>query len=116
MYDDTLKIDTNNIKGYVHVVDTTQFDKLAQRHFDFVLNYNKITETIKTDHYITPTRKFFIGGGLLLSKQTPIYGIEAGLIYLDRHDRLFQGDIGVDINQQSYIKLGTYWKINLKKK
>jgi len=116
VYNDTLKIDSNGVKGYVDIIDTTQFNKLQQRHFDFNLSYNKIKETVIVNHYIPNARKLFIGGALLFTKGNPIYGGKVGLIYLDRQDRMYSGHIGIDINQQSFIEAGMYWKFNLKKK
>lgn len=116
VYDDSIKIDSNGIKGYVHIVDSTQFNQLGKRQFDYKLNYDKIKETVTIDHYIPPSRKLFMGGGLFGSKGFPIYGAEAGLIYLDRKDRLYQFTGKVDMNQQFSIGAGLYWKINLKKK
>lgn len=83
-YIDTLLLDSI---GYVHVLDTVQFNTLINRRYHYEYNLPVVTNTIT--HYPKPTRQLYFGGGL------NSLNLHTGLLYKTKKDRLIGINIGV---------------------
>lgn len=102
--------------GSITVKDTVVSNTITGRSLTYDLKYPVITEktTITIHEPYKPKRQLYIGGSLWGNQVSLINGASVGLIYKDRKDRMFGGNVGV-FNSQLNYGVSSYWKINLKK-
>lgn len=60
----------------------------------------------------SPVKQLYVGGGVYGNPLTPIKAVNVGLLYKDKHDRIFIASIGFD--GQPVYGFQTYWKIKFK--
>ena len=110
LYSDSVRIDTI---GYVKVTDTISQNQLLKRGYRINVKYPIITETI-----IKPAPKvkqFYVGGMLQGTKEAPVNGINAGILYKSKRDQILGVNAGFDRNGNVLYGVQSYWKITLKK-
>lgn len=113
-YSTTFSLDT---LGSVTVIDTVQTNSL--------IGNTLITDLIIPEKTITiiknpsPKRQFYVGAGItanniFISSEGIVsnVGIQAGVLYKDRKDRIIGANVGYD-GKMNY-SLNTYWKVKIK--
>ena len=108
IYKDSLVIDS---VGFVHVVDTVQFNTLLKRKYTYSFNLPTITKTVTTTNYAEPVKQLYVGLGV---STLGINSINAGIMYKSKSDQLYGVTISVNNNQLVY-GVQTYFKIKLHK-
>lgn len=112
-YEQKFKVDSI---GSITVKDTVVSNNITGRSLTYDLKYPVIKETttITIHEPYKPKRQLYVGGSLWGNQVSLINGVSVGLIYKDRKDRMFGGNVGV-FNSQLNYGVSSYWKINLKK-
>lgn len=113
VYADTLKLDT---LGYIAVADTTQFNKLLKRTYDYKYKIPTITETITITKYPKKRNQVYIGGGINVEQTMVPRSAELGLILKTKRDQIMGVKAGSDINGNVNYGFQSYWKIGKKDK
>ena len=96
--------------GNVTINDRIKENKLIASK---IITDLKIPERIITAT-LPPTRQIYVGGGIIGNEKEFINGIQAGMLYKDKHDRMFEGTI--IYNGQIQYSISSYWKIKLRHK
>lgn len=96
--------------GTASVFDTIVANMIIGNSVAFNLTVPERIVTITKPY--SPTRQFYVGGGLYGNPLTPIKSANVGLLYKDRRDRVFIGSVGFD--GQPVYGFQSYWKIKLK--
>jgi hypothetical protein len=111
-YQQKFKIDTI---GSITVKDTVVSNVITGRSLTYDLKYPVIKETttITIHEPYKSTRQLYVGGGIWGNQKAPISGANVGLLYKDRKDRVFGGNIGV-FNSELTYGVSSYWKIKLR--
>jgi hypothetical protein len=111
VYSDTLKLDT---LGYIAVADTTQFNKLLNRSYDYKYKIPTITEQITITKYPTKRNQVYIGGAINVDAKLAPSTAEVGLILKTKRDQIMGVKAGSDINGNVNYGFQSYWKIGSK--
>jgi hypothetical protein len=111
----TTKLPIDTI-GSVTITDTISKNTIAGRSYSYNLKYPVITNTVTIREPYNPQRKVYVGGGFQANKTDLINQFKAGLLYQDRHDRIFKANGTINMQAQVGIDLETYWKIRLRRK
>lgn len=108
---DTIKLDSI---GYVAIEDTVSENRIVSRKPSYSYRIPVITSTITVHEAYKPRNQVYLGGGLLLGPQLQPQGLEAGLLFKNKKDRIF--GIKGQYSFSTGVGLGAqaYWKINLK--
>jgi hypothetical protein len=110
IYVDTIKLDSI---GHIVVTDTLQYNRLRKRTCKYDYTIPVITKTV-TEY--KETRQLYMG--IQLSVETnPINYTNAqlGLLYKDKHDRVFGVHGGISYNQKPFVGVSSYWLIKTNK-
>lgn len=113
VYSDTLKLDT---LGYIAVADTTQFNKLLNRSYDYKYKIPTITEQITITKYPPKRNQVYIGGAINVDAKLAPSTAEVGLILKTKRDQIMGVKAGSDINGNVNYGFQSYWKIGKKDK
>jgi len=111
VYSDTLKLDT---LGYIAVADTTQFNKLLNRSYDYKYKIPTITEQITITKYPPKRNQVYIGGAINVDAKLAPSTAEVGLILKTKRDQIMGVKAGSDINGNVNYGFQSYWKIGSK--
>jgi hypothetical protein len=111
VYSDTLKLDT---LGYIAVADTTQFNKLLNRSYDYKYKIPTITEKITITKYPPKRNQVYIGGAINVDAKLAPSTAEVGLILKTKRDQIMGAKAGSDINGNVNYGFQSYWKIGSK--
>jgi hypothetical protein len=68
---------------------------------------------LKYEKTLQPKNQLYIGGGLYGNKLTIIQGIDAGIIFKNKKDRVYKADVMYDFNTGVNFAISTYFKIHL---
>lgn len=109
-YEQSFNLDTF---GSATIRDTLYGNGITGRRFSYNFKYPQITTTVTVEQPYQPRRQVYVGGSLWGNQSTPISGINAGLLYKDRKDRIFGINAGV-MNNQVLYGVSSYWKIKIK--
>jgi hypothetical protein len=114
VYIDKLNLDT---LGNIIIRDTTQFNKLGKRSYQFNLNIPRRVDSIfVTNTIYTPLkRQVYLGVGITLNQSISNLGIRASFLYKDKKDNIFSPSIIVNTSGNVIYGIDTYFKIKLKK-
>lgn len=110
IYVDTIKLDSI---GHIVVTDTLQYNRLRKRTCKYDYTIPVITKIV-TEY--KETRQLYMG--IQLSAETnPINYTNAqlGLLYKDKHDRVFGVHGGISYNQKPFVGVSSYWLIKTNK-
>jgi hypothetical protein len=107
---DTLSLDS---LGKIAIIDSVSENKITSRLFAYKLRIPEKTTTITIREPYKPVRQLYVGGGIEGNPVALINGVNAGLLYKDRKDRMYGAHVG--FNGQINYGLSTYWKLSLKK-
>lgn len=108
IYADTVKLDT---LGYVAVADTVQKDLLQGRSYKYNYKIPTITNTVTITKYYPPTSHLYLGGGINGNKTLGVTGVQGGLLYETKSNKVFGLNIGSTINSQIVYGFNAYWKL-----
>lgn len=111
VYSDTLKLDT---LGYIAVADTTQFNKLLNRSYDYKYKIPTITEQITITKYPPKRNQVYIGGAINVDAKLAPSTAEVGLILKTKRDQIMGVKAASDINGNVNYGFQSYWKIGSK--
>jgi hypothetical protein len=109
-----LKDSSGNRVGIVNLNDNVFENRLGPRNVDYTLNLPHTTTTITLRE--PPSRQMFIGGGLTGNTKAPVNGVNLGLMYKNKKDRLFGASAGFQEYNGQFVpqfQISTYWKIKL---
>ena len=109
IYLDTINIDDI---GSVVVIDTVWMNKLYGKR-KYITDYKIPTITVTITKKEDPKRQLYIGGNLF-GNQASFQSVTPGLLYKDKKDRMYQANVGLNVNGQITYGIGTYWKIKIK--
>jgi len=113
IYSDTLKLDT---LGYITVADTTQYNKLLNRSYDYKYKIPTITEKIVITKYPPKRNQVYIGGAINIDAKLAPSTAEVGLILKTKRDQIIGVKAGSDISGNLNYGFQSYWKIGSKNK
>jgi len=113
IYSDTLKLDT---LGYIAVADTTQYNKLLKRSYDYKYKIPTITEKTIITKYAPKRNQVYIGGAINVDAKLAPSTAEVGLILKTKRDQMMGVKAGSDINGNINYGFQSYWKIGSKNK
>jgi hypothetical protein len=108
IYADTVKLDT---LGYVAVADTVQKDLLQGRSYKYNYKIPTITNTVTITKYAPATSHLYLGGGINGNKTLGVTGVQGGLLYETKSNKVFGLNIGSTINSQIVYGFNAYWKL-----
>lgn len=111
-----LKDSLGNNVGVVNLEDLISENQIKLRKPSYQLSFPHTTTTITLRE--PPVRQLYVGGGLAGGSSSLLNGVDVGLVYKNKKDRLFELKGGFrTFNGQFYpeVQLSTYWKIRLKK-
>jgi hypothetical protein len=109
IYLDTINIDDI---GSVVVIDTVWMNKLYGKR-KYITDYKIPTITVTITKKEDPKRQLYIGGNLF-GNQASFQSVTPGLLYKDKKDRMYQANVGLNVNGHVTYGIGTYWKIKIK--
>lgn len=102
---DSLKIDS----GYVATTDTTQYNKIIGRRWDYHIRSTVIETTITKP--CSPKNQIYLGGGLLGNKDHPVDGLIIGAFLKNKRDQVYKLGIQKTLSEPITYELSTYWKL-----
>lgn len=111
IYNQTLKYDSSSIT----LTDTVHNNKLTGRSYSFHLKYPEVTKTITIKEPYKPVNQVYFGGGLLVTPPILLNGVKAGIIYKNKKDQIYTGEIVQQFSNGTSFSVGMYWKLKLKK-
>ena len=106
---DSLKIDSI---GYVHVTDTVSKNIVTGRSYKYSLKYPIVTTTITLPE--PKKNQFYYGGGLQGGNINAIDQINAGLMFKNKKDQIYNITVGLNSQGRVIYGVNAYWKISLK--
>lgn len=106
---DSLKIDSI---GYVHVTDTVSKNVITDRTYKYNLKYPIITNTITIPE--KKRNQFYYGGGLQGGNINALDQINAGLLFKNKRDQIFNATVGLNAKGRVIYGVNSYWKIKIK--
>ena len=106
---DSLKIDSI---GYVHITDTVSRNVVTGRSYKYSLKYPIITNTITVPQ--PKKNQFYYGGGLQGGNINAIDQINAGLLFKNKQDQLYNITVGLNSQGRVIYGINAYWKIKIK--
>lgn len=106
---DSLKIDSI---GYVHVTDTVSKNVITGRTYKYNLKYPIITNTITIPE--KKRNQFYYGGGLQGGNINALDQINAGLLFKNKRDQIFNATVGLNAKGRVIYGVNSYWKIKIK--
>lgn len=91
----------------------TNWDSLYS-HTRASLNFLAVQSAaqLKYEQTLQPKNQLYIGGGVYGNKLSIIQGIHAGLLFKNKQDRIYKGDVMYDFNTGINYDLSTYFKIH----
>lgn len=110
------KVNIDSI-GYIEITDTVTKNLIKGRKLSYVFNYPVITKTI-TNTITNPVVKrnqLYFGGGLQGNPITPVKQIDAGILFKNKKDQIYEVFGGLDINGQFQYGAKMYWKLSFRK-
>jgi hypothetical protein len=107
-YSDTLRISTF---GYILVQDSVRENKLTNRRTRENYEIPIVKETKTITKYAPPTRNIYVGAGVMANNSLGIRGAQAGLIYKNKKDKLYQISTSVDLDGQVMYGASYFYKI-----
>ena len=107
-YSDTLRISTF---GYILVQDSLRENKLTNRRTRENYEIPIVKETKTITKYAPPTRNIYVGAGVMANNSLGIRGAQAGLIYKNKKDKLYQISTSVDLDGQVMYGASYFYKI-----
>jgi hypothetical protein len=111
-YGDTIKLDNY---GFILVKDTITQNRILSRNIEYNYKFPTIEKTITNNITSPPKNQFYIGLELGGSKLQPINYLGANLLLKTKKDKLYNIGAGVMPNTGIEYKIGTAWKIKIKK-
>lgn len=111
-----LKDTAGNKVGVVNLNDVVSENQIKSREPSYQLNFPHTTTTITIREPYKPKGQLYIGGGIQGNTTLPVNGINAGLLYKTKKDRIFNVTAGI----QHYgtivpaFGINSYWKIGKK--
>ena len=107
-YSDTIRVSTF---GYILVQDSVRENKLTNRKTRENYEIPIVKETKTITKYAPPTRNIYVGAGVLANNSLGIRGAQAGLIYKNKKDKLYQVSTSVDLDGQVMYGASYFYKI-----
>lgn len=119
-YRDSIQLkDTSGRRvGVVNLVDVVSENKIQSREPNYQLSFPHTTTTITIREPYQPRNQLFIGGGLTGNTVSPVNGVNIGLLYKTKRDRIFNvtaGGQAYDGRLVPQFGLSSYWKLSFKK-
>jgi hypothetical protein len=112
IYKDELNLDT---LGDIVIRDTTQFNKLTKRIYEFNLRVPKRIDSIFINKEAPQKRQLYVGVGVVTIPRISELGIRGSLLYKDKKDNTFSPSVTLNTNGVIIYGIDTYFKIKLKK-
>lgn len=112
IYKDELNLDT---LGDIVIRDTTQFNKLTKRSYEFNLRVPKRIDSIFINKEAPQKRQLYVGVGVVTIPRISELGIRGSLLYKDKKDNTFSPSVTLNTNGVIIYGIDTYFKIKLKK-
>jgi hypothetical protein len=112
IYKDELNLDT---LGDIVIRDTTQFNKLTKRSYEFNLRVPKRIDSIFINKEAPQKRQLYVGVGVVTIPTISELGIRGSLLYKDKKDNTFSPSVTLNTNGVIIYGIDTYFKIKLKK-
>lgn len=117
-YKDTIQLkDTaGNRVGVVNLNDVVSENQIKSRTPDYQLSFPHTTTTITIREPYVPKRQLYTGGGLTGNLVVPVNGVNAGLLYKTKKDRIYNITAGLQHYGTIVPQFGisSYWKIGKK--
>lgn len=111
-YRDTIRKDSSYVASECTVIG----NGLRDCNYFFSLKYPVVTKTIDNTITLPPRRQLYIGGGVGTDFKLDRLYLQGGLMYKNRKDNIFGGEVMLS-NQGDFIgSVKTYFKIDLKRK
>lgn len=108
IYSDTIRVGTY---GYIAVLDTINENKLKYRRTRENYEIPVVKETKTITKYAPPTRNIYVGAGVMANNSLGIRGAQAGLIYKNKKDKLYQISTSIDLDGQVMYGASYFYKI-----
>ncbi len=107
--------------GVFNYGDRVKENEIKDRQPSYQINKEVVTITNNTTitKYEEPVRQLYIGAEFTGRQEIPLNGVNLGIVYKDRKDRIYQVkgglvNLGDRVTWQAGV--GRYWKVNLRKK
>jgi hypothetical protein len=112
IYKDEVNLDT---LGDVIITDTTQFNKLTKRSYEFNLRIPKRIDSIFINKQAPQKRQLYLGVGVVTVPTITSLGIRGSLLYKDKKDNTFSPSVTFITDGTIIYGIDTYFKIKLRK-
>jgi hypothetical protein len=107
-YSDTLRISTF---GYILVQDSVRENKLTNRRTRENYEIPIVKETKTITKYAPPTRNIYVGAGVMANNSLGIRGAQAGFIYKNKKDKLYQISTSINLDGEVMYGASYFYKI-----
>lgn len=107
-YRDSFSFDSSKVT----IFDTVSQNRLVGRSVAFQMRYPVYTESTTVTTVLPYARKLYAGGAFSLNKGLNKGILEAGLLYKDRKEHIYQFKVSFTTHQELYYGLGFYTPIN----
>jgi hypothetical protein len=111
IYKDEVNLDT---LGDIVIRDTTQFNKLTKRSYEFNLRVLKRIDSIFINKEAPQKHQLYLGVGIVAVPIITSFGIRGSLLYKDKKDNMFSPSVILTTNGNIIYGIDTYFKIKLK--
>jgi len=108
VYKDSTKV-TGFAKGNIVITDTLQFNKIANRKWEFNLEIPEVVKTITIIEKEKPKRQLYYGANLFSTNEA-LRAFTPGLIYKTKKDQIYQLNAGIEFTGNFIFGIGTYYK------
>ena len=111
IYKDEVNLDT---LGDIVIRDTTQFNKLTKRSYEFNLRIPKRIDSIFINKEAPQKHQLYLGVGVVTVPTITSLGIRGSILYKDKKDNTFSPSVTLITNGDIIYGIDTYFKIKLK--